>query len=205
MKKLSTLLLACFLVAGVTTSMQAQSPVSIGLKGGLNIADLTNTEFDTDTRTGFLGGVSLNISLPSIPFGIESGLYYTQKGTSYSSDIGTGTLKLDYLEVPVLARFNLDMPGSVTPHLLAGPYLGFNVNSEIEGSDGESSVSSDISDEIVSTDFGLLFGAGLDFNLGLTALNAQIRYGLGLMNVFEDDVDDNIKNGVFSIAVGIRF
>lgn len=205
MKKLSTLLLACFLVAGMTTSIQAQSPVSFGLKGGLNIADLTNTEFDTDTRTGFMGGVSLDINLPAVPFGIESGVYYSQKGTSYSNEIGTGTIKLDYLEVPVLARFNLGMPGPVTPHVLAGPYLGFNVNSEIEGSDGESSVSSDISDEIVSTDFGLLFGAGVDFNLGMTALNAQIRYGLGLTNVFEDDVDDDIKNGVFSIAVGVRF
>lgn len=205
MKKISALLLACFLVAGISTSVQAQSPVSFGLKGGLNVADLTNTEFDTDTRTGLLAGVSLDINLPVIPFGVESGLYYSQKGTTYSDDFGTGTIRLDYLEIPVLARINLGMPGPVTPHVLAGPYLGFNVNSEIEGTEEGVTMSADISDEIVSTDFGLLFGAGLDFNLGLTALNAQLRYGLGLTNVFEEDEDDNIKHGVFSIAVGIRF
>lgn len=96
-----------------------------------------------------------------------------------------------------MARMNMGLPGPVSPHLLAGPYLGFSLNAEIEGTD--------ISDEIVPTDFGLLFGAGLDINLGMTALNAQIRYGLGLTNVFKDDAEDNIRNRIFTIAVGISF
>ena len=199
------------LVSGVFYSAAAQSPVSFGLKGGFNISNLSGDEFeDFDTRIGLMIGAVLDINLPMLPIGIESGIYYTQKGVSYSEsedffgeivDIN-GKIKLDYIEVPVLAKISLGPPGPLSPHLLAGPYVGFNLNAEFEFSANGESDSEDISNEINSTDFGLLVGVGVDFNLGLTKLNVQARYTYGLNDI---DYDIDSKHRVLSVVAGISF
>ncbi len=209
MKKLSTLLIVFFLVFGISATTQAQSPLSFGLKAGLNIADISGPDTDSDTRTGLTGGLAVYLNLPALPIGIESGLYYSQKGSSFSDSDDFGiyeeTLKLDYIEVPILARINFPTPGPIGPHLVAGPYIGFNINAQAEGTEDGVTFDEDISDFINSTDIGLMFGAGLDFNLGVTALNAQARYSIGLNNVYDFDMDDTYRNSVFSIVVGINF
>jgi hypothetical protein len=209
MKKLSTLLLVFFLAFGITATTQAQSPLSFGLKAGLNISDISGPDTDSDTRTGLTGGLAVYLNLPALPIGIESGLYYSQKGSSYSESDEFGdfdeTLKLDYIEVPVLARLNFPTPGPIGPHLVAGPYIGFNINAQAEGTEDGVTYDEDISDFINSTDIGLMFGAGLDFNIGVTSLNAQARYSIGLNNVYDFDTDDTYRNSVFSIVVGINF
>lgn len=210
MKKLSTLVITLLIAGGITANAQAQSPLSFGLKGGLNIADISGPDTDTDTRTGITGGLAVYLNLPALPIGIESGVYYSQKGTSYSdSDPDFGnyeeTLKLDYIEVPVLARLSFATPGPIGPFFVAGPYIGFNINAQAEGTDDGFDFDEDISEVVNSTDVGLMFGAGLDFNLGVTALNAQARYSIGLTNVYDFDLDDTYRNSVFSIVVGINF
>jgi hypothetical protein len=112
---------------------------------------------------------------------------------------------VDYIEVPVLARINFGPPGPITPHLLVGPYAGFNVNAEAGVSGNGGSISGDISDEVRNTEFGGKAGLGLDFNVGLTKLSAQATYSLGFTSTFEDDSDDGEKNGVFGLTVGIWF
>jgi hypothetical protein len=209
MKKLSTLLFVFILAGGITATTQAQSPLSFGLKAGLNIADISGPDSDSDTRTGLTGGLAVYLDLPVLPIGIESGLYYSQKGSSYSDSDEFGdfdeTLKLDYIEVPILARINFPTPGPIGPHLVAGPYIGFNINAQAEGTEDGFSYDEDISDLISSTDIGLMLGAGLDFSLGVTALNAQVRYSIGLTNVYDFDMDDTYRNSVFSLVVGINF
>jgi hypothetical protein len=193
------------LVSGILHTVNAQSPVSFGLKGGINISNFSGSDFDYDARTGVMVGAVAAISLPALPIGIETGLFYTQKGAEASEDGITGALKVDYIEVPLLAKINLGPPGPIQPHLMVGPYLGFNVNAEAEISGDGGSLSGDISDETKSTEFGGIAGLGIDFNLGLTKLNAQLRYSYGFSSVFETDFDDGEKNAALSIAVGIMF
>jgi opacity protein-like surface antigen len=199
------------LFSGALHTANAQNPVSFGLKGGINIANLSGDEFeDFDTRTGLTVGAVLDINIPMLPIGIESGIYYTQKGVSFSESIDffgemmdfKGKLKLDYIEVPVLAKISLGPPGPLSPHLLVGPYVGFNLNAEFDISSNGESESEDISDDINSTDFGFLAGVGVDFNLGLTKLNIQARYTFGL-NDISDDIDS--RHRVLSLVAGITF
>ncbi|MDX1592061.1 MAG: porin family protein [Balneolaceae bacterium] len=197
-KKTFLILVTAVLMACVTTSVNAQSPISFGLKGGFNIANITGEGFDADARFGFTAGAALDISVPVLPFGVESGLYYSQKG----ADGTDGSLKLDYLEVPVLAKFQLGPSGPITPHLVVGPYIGFNVNAESES--GGSTV--DISDNVNSTEFGGAVGVGIDFNLGVTKLNARAQYGYGFTDIFEDaGGGDAGNNAALSVTAGIWF
>jgi len=205
MKKLTSLLIVLFMTAAMVQQANAQSPVSFGLKAGMNISNFSGSDFEYDAKTGVMVGATLDISLPAIPFGIVSGVNYTQKGAKVEDQGASGKVKLDYIEVPVMAKFQLGPPGPITPHFLIGPYIGFNMNAEAEFDDGEFFVGGDISDFTKSTEFGGVAAVGLDFSLGITKLNAQARYSYGFTSVFEDDSDDGEKNAVLSIAVGILF
>lgn len=189
-KVLSLILVFAFVsVAGVTTA-NAQSPVNFGLRAGLNFANFNDLDGEKpDSRTGFMVGGYLNFKVPMSPLSIQPEALYTQKG----AEDGGATVKLDYLEIPVLAKFSF-APGPVTPHVYFGPYVGFVLNSEISG--GGASISIDNA----QTDFGGVVGGGLDLNLGVTKLNAGIRYGFGLTDAFDGGQG---KNGVFSIVAGI--
>ena len=63
----------------------------------------------------------------------------------------------------------------------------------------------DITDEITSPTFGLVFGAGTSLNVGeSTAVVIQGRYYLGLTEPFEDSTFST-KSGDISIIAGLEF
>ncbi len=201
MKKLTSLFLLILLTAVFTLAdhANAQNPINIGVKGGLNIANFNNIDDDLDSRAGLMAGIVLDFSLPASPAGIESGLYFSQKGADSAG--GDVSIKVDYLEVPVLAKIDFGPPAPVSPHLVLGPYAAFNLNSAIESNVGGVDVSFE-DDAVNSTEFGIIGGLGADLNLVATTINVQARYGYGLTSVFEDS---DAQNGVFSITAGIMF
>ena len=213
MKKitLSAMFAGLLLIVGLPATSQAQLPISFGIKGGVNIANISFDDFDdNDSRTGFNIGAVLDIGIPMFPVGIETGLYYSQQGTTF--DITEtfdgmpvrmdGTIKLDYLTIPVLAKVNFGPPGPFSPHILAGPYAAFVLNAEEEFSSNGQSETVDISDDVESLDFGLTLGLGADFNLMVTTISVQGRYSFGLSDIFEDE---GSKNRVISLVAGFTF
>jgi hypothetical protein len=201
--KLILLTTALFLCSGLFTQTIAQSPISFGLKGGVNLANLNGDDTDDfDARSGLNIGVVLEFGIPLSPIGIESGIYYSQKGASSEDQGATLTLKADYLEIPVLGKLSFGPPGPIKPHLLAGPYLGFLLNSKVVGEGGGTSVSVDVKEDTNDVDFGFIAGIGLDVNLGLTTLSLQARYSIGLTEVY---TDSDVKHGVFGIVAGFTF
>lgn len=200
MKKLFTLICVLTLTAAFGFSEVAAQP-GFGLRGGLNIANLNNVD-DADSRTGFMGGAYINVPVPMSPVSIQPELLYTQKGAEASETFGgetvTVTNKLDYVEIPVLAKFSF-APGPVTPHVYFGPYLAINVSAELEAEGGGQSSSEDIKDAVKDTDFGVVVGAEVD----ISKFNVGVRYGAGLTEIYEEGGD--AKNGVLSIVAGINF
>ena len=55
-----------------------------------------------------------------------------------------------------------------------------------------------------STDFGLVFGGGVDFGLGKGYFTIDLRYTLGLTTI-SDFEDEDVKNGAFSLMLGYSF
>jgi|SRR5699024_6939966 len=192
MKKLLYSLCILLAIGLVSKPAQAQSSIDFGIRGGLNFANLNDTDLDTDSRTGFMVGVYANYLIPNSPVSIQPEVLYTQKGFEY----GDATAKLGYIEIPVLAKFDWVMDGNITPHVYFGPYIGFNVSAEAEGPQGDVDV--DIEDTVNTTDFGVIVGAGVDVN----RFNVGVRYGAGLTEV-ADNIDG--KNGVLSIVAGVSF
>jgi hypothetical protein len=194
MRKFGFILL-CIFVLAFAAGVQAQT--GFGLKGGMTIAKLTgdNTE-NPDSRTGFMIG-----GYAAIPIGegmaFQPEVYYAQKGAKFDADDSEVTVKFDYIDIPLLFKYTVAGQGA-QPYFLIGPSVGINTKAEQEA-DGQTE---DLSDNTKSSDFGLVFGIGVELQQFLI----EARYSLGLsdINDFPDD-PDSIKNSVIAFQVGYAF
>jgi hypothetical protein len=187
------------LIAMVSSTSFAQ--VKFGVKAALNIASISGDDFDdADSRTGTAFGAFAQVGIND-KLAFQPELLYSMQGAKFSDSGIDGTLKLDYLQVPLLIKYYVTEGLSIN----AGPQLGFllSANYELEY-DGESE-EEDLKDYMNGIDFGLDFGAGYQLENGL---GFDLRYNLGLSNILnEDDWGDDAegKNSVFQIAVSYAF
>ena len=221
MKKLFiiTMTLAAF-------TLQAQD-VTFGAKAGLNIASAAFDfpsgveEPDLKSRTSIHFGLTAEFPV-SDTFSVQPELLFSSLGAksdeSYSYFDGFDDLeesyettsKLNYLLIPVMAKFYLSDAFS----LEAGPQIGFLMSAKNEGSyelrysdTGEvidsDSGSVDTKDSYKSTDFALNFGVGYKLESGL---NFGLRYSLGLTNLDDPEVDNySTSSRNFQLSVGYNF
>jgi hypothetical protein len=171
-----------------------------GIKGGVNIANQSvDPDAELDSRTGMsVGGyfgIPVNQTLAVQPEGL-----FTMKGSKYE----TGSSKLNYIEVPVLARASFMHDASARPAIFAGPAVGFNISAKAED---ETEEEVDIKDSVNPIDFGMVVGGGVDipFSEGKNSFGIDLRYTMGLNNINDTDTDVDVKNGVFQImgSVGL--
>lgn len=177
--------------------------ITIGGGAGVTVTTLTGDDVDdddADSRTGFYVGASVGIPLGGI-LGLSPGAYYVQKGAEEPD--GDESLDLAYLEIPVLLQVQVtgpDRPLGIA--LFGGPSFGFNMSCDhIIGDD-----TVDCGDDISSTEFGALFGAGASFAAGESAtvsVNAGLDMGLTSIEFFGEDSDT--KNQAYFIGVGVSW
>jgi hypothetical protein len=183
---------------------QAQAP-GFGIKGGMTLANLTGDTEGLDSKTGFMIG-----GFAAFPMGesmsLQPEIYYVEKGAKETVQVGVGEAvrnvdvkyKLNYIDIPILFKYTMAGEGARL-HLLAGPSIGFNTTAKITAEGQEE----DFKDFIKSTDFGLVFGAGVNFQKFLV----EARYNLGLTNINDDPEfpDDSVKNSAWNFLVGFNF
>jgi hypothetical protein len=191
---------------GVSVDAGAATQCTVGVKGGVGIANLGGADADsfaTDSRTGFVGGFFVQADM-SKNFGVRLEGLYTMKGASDSQSGVDVTIKLDYIEFPILLVAQTPASDAVTLSAFAGPTLGFNINSEVEVSYLGVSGSADIED-VTGFEFGLAFGAGASFDMGSWSIVLDARYAMGMTTI--DDSSDNadVKNQEWIVMAGVGF
>ncbi len=163
-------------------------------------------------RTAFDVGVGLAYEAPGSPLGGAIEAHYVSRGTKWNlTEVSaTGlqvktTLKLDYVEIPLLAQVSPQTSGRVRPVFLLGPVLGIRASSDLKAEGPGGSISTDVGDGMKSTYFGGLVGAGMKVQTTpRSSLLVQARYQLGLSNVI-DDPDISFKPQDFSFLLGFAF
>lgn len=153
-----------------------------------------------DSRTGLIGGLSL---VSGGALGLQSGLLFTSKGAKGSNSTVDG-VQLDYVEIPLALRISLGQGSNINPHVYAGPYLGFQIDCQVEGTSGDCNDVPGVSTKTV--DIGGVVGGGLDFNFGPLVLTGGLRYGFGVSKVADFEfgsVRESAKNGSFAIYTGL--
>ena len=121
MKTLLTMVMVLMLAIGVMAQDAEKGSIYYGSKIGLNLANVKVDSESGKSKTGFVIGSYLNFPLsPSIS--VQPELFWTDKGAKPKSDEGN-TIKLSYLELPVLLKYSIPTQGSMSPYLFAGPAL----------------------------------------------------------------------------------
>ena len=180
----------------------------IGLKAGLNIADYKGDWRDTDSKMGFCGGAFITCNINEM-FAVQTEFLFTMKGANlgeivrtdeFGNIIETSSIRdvLNYLEIPVLGKLSVLPQGRVRPNLFAGPFFALKLSGKHKVGSQETDM-----ENLKDTDYGLVFGGGVDFELGQGELTVDARYTLGLAKIYDSGID--VKNRVISVMLGYSF
>lgn len=198
---ISVLFVSLLLAATVAAGPQ----VKFGAKAGVVMATMTGDGWDKleeiNTVTieekylvSPVGGVFAEVLLGTSGVSIQPEILYVMKGAKGEITEGSRTytlkIKSDYVEVPVLMKYNFTTAGKVFPFLFAGPVAAFNVGAKVQYQDPPED-DPDLGDKDIdnanSVDFGLTIGGGSGLAIGQSGrLTLDLRYTIGLADVFED-------------------
>lgn len=160
MKKLFTLIV---LVAATYFAVPANAQLKFGIKGGLNITDmsLSNDVFETSNRTGFFIGPTIKFTLPIVGLGIDASALYDQREGEVNVEADDNTLvstrlKQKSINIPINLRYDIGLGSLAAVYLAAGPQFGFNVG------DKNQSLYKDVAEWRLNTsNFSVNVGAGV--------------------------------------------
>lgn len=168
----------------------AQQRWSIGPRVGANISNQMGdivSSIDVKWLPGWsVGGFIMYSDIRH--FGISADVLYSQKGAGFEGVATNGTKfsfknRINYLEIPVLARYFLTLSGSFRPNFFIGPSVAFKLNAKQKDFVGNNTTQADfdISDQFRPADLGLTGGIALNFEVAKgkrVLLDARYTYGL---------------------------
>jgi|SRR5690554_2012584 len=194
-----------FTVLGVFAFTTAHSQeVRFGAKAGVNLAFLSG---DSDGNFSFALGVRGDLHIGGLAeislsekFSLQPELLYSSEGSDYSMLFGPSyELKLNYIRVPVLAKYYIVKGLSVE----AGPSFGMLISAKKDGYTYEDGENDDEMENFKSFDAAVAVGVSYRLDMGIFF---SVRYNLGLMDI-HDREGYNIKNqnNVIQISTGYMF
>ena len=191
MKKLFLAVVA-MMVSAATFAQNEVGQLTIQPKVGVNIANITDAD-DADPRIGLAAGAEFEYGLTD-NIGLSAGVLYSMQGFKTTEEGVDCTLKLDYLNVPILANFYVAKGFAVK----LGVQPGFKLSSKakFKGSGGSKEV--EVEDGVKSVDLSI--PVGLSYQYQNIVFDA--RYNWGVTKIV-DDADS--KHSVFQITVGYKF
>lgn len=190
MKKLFLAVVA-MMVSAATFAQNEVGQLTIQPKVGVNIANITDAD-DADPRIGLAAGAEFEYGITD-NIGLSAGVLYSMQGAKTTEDGADCTLKLDYLNVPILANFYVAKGFAVK----LGVQPGFKLSSKAKAKGSGASVELDV-DGIKSVDLSIPVGVSYQYqNIVFDA-----RYNWGVTKII-DDADT--KHSVFQITVGYKF
>jgi hypothetical protein len=184
-----------FVLCAVSAGLFAGAQVQFGVKAGYNLANVTqsgSSTVDTKAKSDFSGGFLASIPLFS-SCTLQPEVMYSGQGTSVNAVGETAKLNFDYINVPVLFKYQHTSGVFVE----TGPQIGFLISAK-EKADGQSM---DVKSSFQSTDFSWAFGLG--YKIPHMGLGIDARYNLGLTNIAKNtgSDDETIKNSVFQFGL----
>ena len=166
MKKIFMLLA---MIVTMTAANNASAQIKFGLKGGVNVTDmsLNSSVFDASNRTGFFVGPTIKVQLPLVGLGIDASALYDQREAKIKVGNTTTkeTLRSQAINVPINLRYGWGLSSMANIFLFAGPQFGFNVG------DKDQKITESSTWSVKNSNFSLNFGAGVTLlsHLQLTA------------------------------------
>lgn len=175
--------IACCLFTGAMAQETA-----IGVTAGIGHSWLSEQAGRTVGHPAFNVGGSFIYSTTR-HWGIGFDIKYSREGraTRYAPDDHLERANLDYIRVPLrLTYFFNDLNKDVRLKLSLAPTMGFLASAryKIWDADGHEEANNSFKDQVNGFDFGLTFGAGVNFRVSERAwLTTELAYYNGFVNV----------------------
>jgi len=190
MARFRTILVTAAIAGMVPASLSAQG--SLGIKGGLSFATLSNDRPDWKSRTGFAAGIALDLRGGLI--GVQPEVLYVQKGVAFDGTPSSASdaPRLSYIDIPVLLKVTIPVP-LVQPMVYAGPSVNFRLTCSFNDVDCKDLTS--------GTDYGVVLGGGVRLG-GNHGFTVEGRYTWGLKDVHDPTAGVKNQTRTFLIMVG---
>lgn len=196
MRKLFTLV--TFALA-MLTAQTADAQVKFGLKGGLNVTDMSfnSSVVQSKNRAGFFIGPTLLINLPLTGLGIDVSALYDQREAKIEDTDGSGTtesatIKQQAINIPINVRYGIGLGDLASLYAAVGPQFGFNVG------DKNKTLYKDVAEwKMKNSNFSINIGAGL---LLLKHVQVGFNYNVVCGKTGEVNVLKGTQNAVRSRA-----
>jgi opacity protein-like surface antigen len=197
-----------------TKKKKPASSIGIGIKAGLNFANVSNaSSINSSSQTGFHAGILYGKPSKAI-LGSRTELLFSRQGYDYKSGSTTGAVKLDYIMLAQMLAINITKYVQVQIGAQTAILLTARADSSKQSTGNASA------DNILSFynrfDYG--FGGGIEIH-PVKGLLIGGRYSISLANLYKQPdyssgssnpssipgSDINLKNNVVQLFIGYRF
>lgn len=214
--------IVAFLLLFSLIAYSQDSPFQAGVKGGMSFSSASVKNAGTERiKAGYQIGLFAEYGLTE-SFYLQSGAYFATKGirlkgTKALLDVASGwkqTVDMQYVEVPLLAMYKLEIVSGMKILFNAGPYaslgIGGKTTNKLIGADESKEVKLDTFDEnrMKDFDYGVRFGTGMEFE----KMIFEFSFDFGINNIaYKDNElnsafgDKHFRNKGFSLLVGYKF
>ena len=203
MKKVLSVLMV---VAAMMFATNANAQIKFGLKGGLDVTNmsLSNDVFDASNKTGFFVGPMVKVTIPIVGLSFDAAALYDQKEAKVSAENVETTMTQKSLNIPVNVRYGFGLSSLANVFVFAGPQWGINVGDKNFKWNDSSCYS------LKKTNFSVNVGLGVTL---LSHLQLSANYNIACGKTADatwTDVSNNIikgnsKNNSWQIALGYWF
>ena len=171
-------------------------------KIGLSAANMTTFE-KSDYRVGFTAGAELGYQV--IPdFTVSVAAMYSQQGTKAHTEWSDGTIKLDYLNLPIMANYYWDY--GITLKVGLQPGINLNAKGTINGQKKECDLDGATIDEngngILLRPVMVSLPVGISYETK-NNLVFDLRYNIGITDAMKFS-NKRATNFVFQFTIGYK-
>jgi Outer membrane protein beta-barrel domain len=196
----------------LTPAPTAAQSLTAGIKGGVNVANVTFNVPDSSfsispkSRPGLvIGGFLAKDFNETAGIVIEG--FFSQKGTSLEiSDAGFSVkeeLRVNYVEFPFLGSVNLKGSDTVTVRILGGPVFGLKASASAKETVNDVVEPDPEDPDIKGHDIGLALG--LSVEVKMFVIDARYTWGFVNLNKTAASDEPEVKNRTFAVMFGVAF
>jgi hypothetical protein len=208
MKRVSGILLATIVIIMAHDDAEGQLFSRIDLGGKVGLAVATEVEPGTEefvvksaSKTGVsVGGIGCYYIHKLLAVQVE--LLFSTKGTRYVfNDMPDGKVDSYYIDLPLLAKFQMPLGIQVDPYLLLGAGFGILLRAIGENADGSRG---DVTKYTSTLDIGPILGVGGAYVLGRRgSISFEARYFRGLTTL-DAAGEKDFYNRTFTFMLGYQ-
>lgn len=197
-----------FLAIAVALFMGTVAFAQVGIKGGVALSTMTQqntnisrSDVDNNSVIAPVIGLTFAANLGDV-ITLQPELLYSQSGGRNTYAVlgvnGESSYRINYLEVPVLAKLmlgNSGKEGGMGFYIGAGPFVGFALNGKSSTQVGntaavETNYTFNDQDNAKRLNYGMVAATGVNFG----RMNVDLRYNYGMNNLLDNDAINTNEN-----------